>query len=287
MRKCMIAVALLCVLGACCGCFEYSQEIWVNKDYSGRIVADFGISEQMTALGGMGGFDPVQELRQGYEENKAQLEADPNVKSASLAERSEDGYHYFTFDVSLKDITRLGEAGRALEPRGEALGEGAPQRMPPFEITRTDKGDIKLRMALGEMATQRPGGGDPFSGMGQAMALSMLSGRYFTVTLHAPGPITGNGELSEDQRTAKWQYSVGELMGGKAPSADIEAEIDMPNPLLKLLLLAGIALALIAVVLIVVGLTRKRAVRVKPEYPTAVPPAPSVDTPPAPPEPPV
>jgi hypothetical protein len=271
MCKCLIAVALICVLGACCGCFEYSQEIWVNKDYSGRIVADFGVSEQMTALGGMGGYDPVQELRQGYTENKAQLEADPNVKSASLTERSEEGFHYFKFDVSLKDITKLGEAGRALEPRGEALGGDAPEQMPPFEIARTDKGDINLRLALGEMAARRPQIDDPFSGMGQAMALSMLSGRYFTVTLHAPGPISGNGELSEDKRTATWKYSIAELFSGKSPSADIEARIDMPSPLLKLLLAAGVALALIAIVLIVLGLTRKRKPRAKPEYPTAAP----------------
>lgn len=284
MRKCLIAVALLFVLGACCGCFEYSQEIWVNKDYSGRIVADFGVSEQMTALSGMGGFDPLQKLRDGYAENKAQLEADKNVQSTSLTERSDGGYHYFTFDVSFKDITKLGDAGRALEPKPEALGEDGPQRMPPFEIARTDKGDVRLHMALGEMAARRPGEGDPFSGMGEAMALSMLSGRYFTVTLHAPGPITGNGELSEDKLTSTWQYSLGELMGGKSPSADIEAEIDMPNPLLKLLLAAGIALGVIAIVLIIAGLARRRKPPVKPEYATAAPPAPQppADVPPPP-----
>jgi hypothetical protein len=277
MRACLVATALLLVLVLCCGCFEYSQEIWVNKDYSGRIVADFGLSEQLVSMSSMGGGDPIGDVRKGYEQNKAKIEADPNVKSTALKEETRDGYHHFILDVSLKDITKLGQVGEALEPDTGALSEDAPRQRTAVAIERIEKGDIRFSMSLSGMATRGSQQDDPFSGMGQAMMLSMFSGQSFSITLHAPGPISGNGKLSEDKRTATWEYSMGELIGGKTPPADIEAVIDMPDPLLKLLLYAGAGLGLIALVLIVLGLTRKRKPRTTAPEPRTETPAPPTE----------
>ena len=38
----------------CGGCFKYSQEIWINGDYSARIVTDFGLAHQISATTGLG-----------------------------------------------------------------------------------------------------------------------------------------------------------------------------------------------------------------------------------------
>jgi hypothetical protein len=274
MRNGLLAVALMAVLTVCCGCFEYSQEIWVNPDYSGRIVADFGISEQLLSMSALGGGDPAGQVRAGYEKNKAELQADPNVKSVSLAEKSDDSLHHFIFDVSLKDVTKLGRVGEAMEPDPGALGGDAPQGRPAFELTRVKGGDISFHMSLSGMAQRPREGGDAFSGMGEAMGLSMLSGRYFTVTLHAPKFTSTNGELSEDKRTATWKISLAELMSGKGAMDDLQAEIDMPNPLRLLIIAAAALLALIAIVLIVSSLLRKRKPRAPVQYPTAPPPAP-------------
>lgn len=274
MRNGLLAIVLITVLALCCGCFEYSQEIWVNPDYSGRIVADFGIAEQLISMSALGGGDPVGEVRAGYEKNKAELESDPNVKSVSLTEKSDADMHHFVFDVSLKDVTRLGRVGEAMEPNPGALGEDAPRKRPAFELTRVKNGDVSFHMSLSGMARRPRDDGDAFSGMGEAMGLSMLSGRYFTVTLHAPKFTSTNGQLSEDKRTATWKISLAELMSSKGAANDLQAEIDMPNPLLLLIFAAAALLALIAIVLIISGLMRRRKPRAVVEYPIAPPPAP-------------
>lgn len=276
MRNAWLAVALITVLALCCGCFEYSQEIWVNPDYSGRIVADFAISEQLLSMSALGGGDPVGDVRAGYEKNKTELQSDPNVKSVSLTESNAESMHHFVFDVSLKDVTKLGRVGEAMEPNPGALGEDSPRGRPAFELTRVKGGDVSFHMSLSGMARRPREDGDAFSGMGEAMGLSMLSGRYFTVTLHAPKFTSANGELSADKRTATWKISLAELLSGKGAPDDLQAEIDMPNPLRLLLIAGAAALVLLALVLIVSGLRRKRAPRSQPEYPTTPPPAPPV-----------
>ena len=282
MRQLLLAVALITVLALCCGCFEYSQEIWVNPDYSGRIVADFAISEQLLSMSALGGGDPVGEVRSGYEKNKAELESDPNVKSVTLTEDNAESMHHFVFDVSLKDVTKLGRVSEALEPNAGALGDDAPRGRPAFALTRDKGGDVSFHMSLAGMARRPREDGDPFSGMGEAMGLSMLSGRYFTVTLHAPKFSSTNGELSEDKRTATWKISLAELMSGKGAPNDLQAQIDMPNPLRLLIIGGAAALVLIAVVLIISGLTRKRQPQAQMEYPTSPPPAvPAVEGTPA------
>jgi hypothetical protein len=260
------AAALLCMIVLLAGCFEFQEEIWVNRDGSGRVAADLGISETLLAMGALGGGDPGAELRQSYADGKRRAEADPNVKSVKLTENSAEGMHHFLVDVSLKKITELGGTLDALSPNGDAFGDSAPTReAPPFRLERLRNGDLEFRLSL-DMPDRRGGdesgaddewarSGEEF---GQAMALSVLSGRYFTVILHAPRFISTNGEVDKSGKTCTWRISLADLMAHKGTPSELAATIDMPNPLLPLIAAAATLAVIAALALIGASLARMR-----------------------------
>lgn len=273
MRAIHAFIVACMALMLCGGCFKYSQEIWINGDYSARIVTDFGLAHQISALSSLGGQDPVADMRQQYEQSKADLAADKNFRQVALSESDDEDYHYFKFEADVRDVTQLGDASRKLSPRGGAPGGGG-EEAPSFGFTREPGHKLRFSMPLSQMAQRPDDGGEPFGGMGKALALSMLSGRYFTVTLHAPKILETNGELSADGKTATWKYSLAGIISGEAPPADIEAVIAMPNPLVPILLIGGGIVVLVIIVLLSLAIVRRRR-RAGPAPAPPEPPAPA------------
>lgn len=68
--------------------------------------------------------------------------------------------------------------------------------------------------------------------MAQALFVQMLAGKNISFTVHAPGFVSTNGDLSEDGKTVKWIYPLSELMlrSGENRTIELRAEISGVSP---------------------------------------------------------
>lgn len=262
------------------GCFEFSEEIWIREDMTGRIRMEFGLSSALVALGGEMDEDPLAELRASYEATKQELETNPNVAAVKIEEYNEEGLHWLTMDVDIKDVRLLeGEVTDTLNRQGMFGSAGNGQTGAPgwsmnFRSTGRRRVEFTQIITVNEdkPATLAPPpvgpDGEPFAqfgdAMGRAMVASMFGDRYVTVTLHAPNITTANGNLNDEHTTVQWKIPLVDLLTDEPIHRQLRAEYELPLQWASLPMAGAVA----AIVVLVVAIRwRLRAGTVPPPGP--------------------
>lgn len=269
--------AALCVT-LLTGCFEFSEEVWINDDLTGRVKVEFGVSEALIALGREMEQDPLAELRASYEETKQKLEGHPNVESVTVEEYSEGGLHRMALDVRVRDIREIDDEFTSRLTGRSLLGDAAGDSMKPpswnlrFRPVSRRRVEFIQEIIVNADKATNPGmprvpnpDEEPFNqfgeAMGRAMLASMFGDRYITVTLHAPHIQNTDGRLNEDQTTVEWKIPLLDLVSDELIHRELRAEITLPVRWVSWPV-AGIGLAVLALIAALVW--RARAGRVPP-----------------------
>lgn len=242
-RRARFFIAALASAVVFSGCFEFSQEVWVRDDHTGRIRMDFGITEALTALAAQSGQDPLAEIRAEYEKTRQELEAHPNVSSCKIEEFSADGLRHLVLDVEIADTRAMDTAFTDKLSQGGLLGGPDTQDMAApgwnMRLATLPNGNMEFAQDItteGEgIPPQTPTAdpNDPFASMGEAMGRAMLGSmfgdRHISVTLHAPTIVSANGQINEDRTIVTWQIPLVELMEGPGFHRELRAEFETPT----------------------------------------------------------
>ena len=206
-------------------CIDVKQDIWINKDGSGKFIFDVGISKQMKAM--MEGFGGLEGLGGEEEEgggNEIPFSDDPEkvikelkenefVKSAEFKEAKDAKYERTIYTIELSDITKIKDVmkssslGAAAEQLG---GEGQLDESNDFEIKKTDKGTFEILATMKGDEDEVPD--DPQEAeFAATMMKQMFGDAAMTLRINAPA-ITHNGK--EEEEAIVWTIPLADLATG-------------------------------------------------------------------------
>lgn len=207
MARCTLAAMALGV----CACMDVEEDLWIHADGSGRVKIRMEVSSEMQALieaTAAEGKDPFDSAA-----TKKKLEADTNVKSVKVAEKDAPDSKSVSYDLELKDITKLDALQKIIfEDRGGSEAGDAT-----FSIIRTESGSFNISANL---KSDPPEDEALPAEDAQQMMKQLFGDAAFTFRVHGP-PQKHNGKLNKG--AAEWRIPLTDLAIGK--SLKIEAEI--------------------------------------------------------------
>ncbi len=226
--KCGMAMALESVFVLVSGCMEMSEEIWINKDASGRLVIKTFVSESLMAFSSdTDGDGPKAELLRIKEE----LQTDPEIAGVEFYENSEEGMREIVLDIALNRYQYISEVYTSyLSSNDGETDRGS------VEFEEIDGGRIRIARLFPDPDESEDVEGEvessEFAEAGMAMMANMVADKYFTVTLHAPKVEDATGEISPDGTSATWRISFAQLLTEKGFNREIEATVKAKKSLL-------------------------------------------------------
>ena len=220
---------------ACAGCLELTQEVWVNRDGSGRMRLDIALPQgllEMTAEADGG--NPLAESLEEYERLKANPEQIPNLRSVDHSEYVEGEFHHFVIEIEVDDVTALPETMAQLQKRaavGEEQAEKADQLASQHEmkLERVGRDRMVFVQTLvddSQAADASTPDMEEMDAAGKAFLASMFAGKHFTVRLHAPKVTATNGVVDGTATTIEWKIPLTELMAQEGLQ-ELRAEIEL------------------------------------------------------------
>lgn len=221
------SLMLLLPLLALGGCLDYTEEVTVNRDGTGRLRTEVAVlAEFMTD-------EDAAEMRQGLDEAAAELAKHPDVSKVEVDDRREGLKHHFVFDVHAKRYQALPDIVngqdwlqfeelegkqlrfvRVLDEGGSSAKAYATSGRRMADVGRAD--DV-ARALVGRGLLRRA----EKRGV-NALAEEELD-FHVTFKLRAPKVVASNGEVTGGEAT--WRYRLEELED-KAPGR-LTADLDL------------------------------------------------------------
>ncbi len=267
-KKALLFLVMGAMLLLLTGCFQVTEEYWVNADGSGKMHFEIGVSE---ALLSMGESNPIDGSQIFSDEG---LDAqNPYLKNIKTSENSNNGMHYYVMDADITDFNRVFESSSAQESgfqaKVEKLANGNYLFKRTMDLATLNAGqDASLGLTDGTDMTN--------------MVAAMFSDKFWIVRLHVDNVVNTNGTLDKENKLVEWKVPFSQVIGGK-DTIEMTAEISMGSPILLYVAIGVGILLLVAVVVGVLLVRRSRARNLVPPPPPAnfEPPAepPSLDLP--------
>ena len=205
-----------------------TQDLWINKDSSGRMRYQLGINEQLAAL------SSEQDVCAGFFQDKTTLEQLPGVQSVSYDSRREGGVQYCIVDVSVKHFSDL------VQLQTHVMKDSLPARYQAeyhtsMELADQEDGTGAFRFYIENRARsanndQLQRHADHFA---DVLMAQVMSGRYWTVTLHTDKILNTNGEQLEQGEVIQWKVPLYDLMMDMNYAKEMQAEFDLNWPWYK------------------------------------------------------
>ena len=196
------------------GCYDLTEELWINSDGSGRMKFTIGLAENLVVMIESGG--QSADFCENAIRDKGKLEANELITSLAISKKNEAGMLFCTIDIGVTDFRRFAKV------RNIAIQGDYDKYEFPFVIQDLDEGRIRISQDFSNLGRDDPEQSD-LAKISQQMAMAMMSpmlaGKYITVTVHAPMIESSNGEISADNKTATW----------KKPLVDLFREPDQPH----------------------------------------------------------
>jgi tetratricopeptide (TPR) repeat protein len=197
MRKMIILCASMVLFA---GCIEYDEEMWLNKDLSGRLKMTLKVAE-MAAPEGQG--DPFQGLSE-------RIRAVKGLKLAESRTFREDRKNCSTMVIEFDDVKTLSQL-QDEQRKGGPFGS--------ISVENLDNGTIKFQRVLTTGAEENP--------QAAAMAHAMFGQANWNYVAHFPCKIeTANvseNRIDKKRNTVTWTYSLADLM---TKSQTMQATLD-------------------------------------------------------------
>lgn len=251
LRRALLLLPLL-LLG---GCFEYTEDVYVQRDGGGRLTTDVGVWEVLLEP------DQLAEMRAELQRAAADLGQREGVRKATFHDELRADMHHFVLDVEVAEFRRLSElaggaglalatpfgAGRAcddatlrfeeleggrlryvrvLDPEAEGLVRARAARVRAKLLAAAHPGDVQTAGAVDP--------GDP------------LADKFVTFRLHAPEVDAANAPGAIEGRTVTWRFPLDPERAEHEPPARLEAELGLGGHVWPWLL--GLGLLLFALV---------------------------------------
>lgn len=266
MYKKVLAVLSLLIVLTLTGCLQVSQEIWHNRDGSGRFVLEMILSEDMLTLMGVEG-----SAEENREEILRELEIapedmptdDPNIRNASYNSYydPEGANFHVILDIELVDLV----VGLPVEEDSD---------FSTFDFTITDNNDGTFRFSQITDASSEMGGSDLDQASLQ-MFETFMAGDMYTLKLHVAELIEADPRAVYDKNNGVivWEIPMLELITATVPtefwavyrteSSSFLPGLDLGGlpgwvPIVVLGLCCLALVAVIVIVFVVVLLVRKR-----------------------------
>ena len=205
MKKSGIVFALVTTL-LLSGCYELTEELWINPDGSGRMKFTIGLAENLVAMMETGG--KSADFCENAIRDKNKLEKNDLISSVSISKNIEAGMSFCTLDIGVKDFRQF----RVV--RDTAIEGDYDKYEFPFMIEDLGEGRVRISQDFSSLGRDDPEQSD-IEKIGQQMAMAMMSpmltGRYITVIVHAPKVESSNGDISTDGKTTIWKKPLIDL----------------------------------------------------------------------------
>jgi hypothetical protein len=189
------------------GCYDLSEELWINSDGSGRMKFTVGLAESLVAMLESSG--ESADFCDNAIKDKSNLENDELVTFVAITKSREAGMHYCTIDISVTDFRQFKEV------RNNAIAGAYNKYEFPFMIDDLGEGRVRISQDFSNFGRDDPGLSE-IEKAGQEMAMAMMTpmmaGKYITVTVHAPKIESSNGEISSDSKSTVWKKPLIDLM---------------------------------------------------------------------------
>lgn len=198
---------ILCTILLVSGCYDFTEELWINADGSGRMKFTIGLAESLAGMikGGKKSADFCDKAIK----DKNKLENNVLITSVVITKSNEAGMHYCTIDMDVIDFRNFGEV------RNNVIEGDYNNYEFPFMIEELGEGRVRISQDFGNLGRDGPEQSE-IEKVGQEMAMvmmtPMLAGKYITVTVHAPLIESSNGEISADYTTTIWKKPLVDLI---------------------------------------------------------------------------
>ena len=199
------------------GCYDFTEELWINADGSGRMKFTIGLAENLATM--------IEDRNRSADfcdkeiKDKNKLENNVLVTSVAITKSNEAGMNYCTIDIDVIDFRNFGEV------RNNVIEGNYNNYEFPFVIEQLGEGRIRVSQDFGNFGRDGPEQSE-IEKVGQEMAMvmmtPMLAGKYITVTVHAPLIETSNGEISADNKTTIWKKPLVDLIRNPEQSHKFE-----------------------------------------------------------------
>jgi len=226
-KRLRILSLLLCL--PLTGCLDVAQELWVYGDGSGRMKIVIGLYEQL-----MQGQVRDDSTCDSFFEEKSLMEKREGVESAEYKSYKEGGVFYCVADIKVSDFQQL----KTLQDeslKGSSIDAYRDSFLREFSLNNVEDGRGYFRQHISNHA------GDASKQNLQAHAEQLantimgrlMTGRYWTVTLHTPGLLEANGTASEDNTTVSWRVPLYDLLIDEQYAFDMQATFEVNVPWYK------------------------------------------------------
>jgi len=189
------------------GCYDFTEELWIHGDGSGRMKFTIGLAENLAAM--IEGGEKSADFCDKAIKDKNKLENNVLITSVVITKSNEAGMNYCTIDIDVIDFRNFGEV------RNNVIEGDYNNYEFPFTIEELGEGRISISQDFGNLGRDGPEQSE-IEKVGQEMAMvmmtPMLAGKYITVTVHAPLIETSNGEISADYTTTIWKKPLVDLI---------------------------------------------------------------------------
>lgn len=222
-RKAALATIVAALAVVLPGCFEIKEDVWIEKDGTGRIKVEIGVDR--TAMGNMADTTPEKKAKEEAKraEKKAELEKDPNVTKVEITARKEGDLDFETTEISFKDMTKAPDTLAKLKSKGSGKDEDS------FTIKKLENGNYEFFQTFGHKnKPAAEGEQDPEAKkMADAMKANMvksLGEHKITIKLHGPSIVSSNGKA--EGATATWEEKLAKIMGDDSGKGmELKAEV--------------------------------------------------------------
>ncbi len=192
----LLAAAVLALIVT--GCFDYREEIWLNKDLSGRIKMHFVVPEFFVTMSEQAGRTDTIFSAEGI---RNRFGAVPGITVVSAESDTSDANRVIDFELefdSLEAFERISNAKKETNFLGE------------ITINRTEKGNVSFSrtISLADSLMQSV-----------TMYDEMLNKRFWVTRIHFPGHVLSTNAPDsnvdpETGNTVTWAYSIAVLTKG-------------------------------------------------------------------------
>ncbi|MFV2032885.1 MAG: hypothetical protein ACC663_10350 [Gammaproteobacteria bacterium] len=189
------------------GCYDLTEELWINPDGSGRMKFTVGLAENLVAMIESSG--ESANFCENAIKDKGKLEDNDLISSVVIKKSNEAGMFYCSIDIGVTDFRQFREV------RNIAIEGDYDKYEFPFVIQELDGGRIRISQDFSNFGRDDPEQSDwEIFGQEMTMALMspMLAGKYITVIVHAPKIESSNGEISADGKTTTWKKPLIDLV---------------------------------------------------------------------------
>ena len=193
-RRTVLVIMAMCFVAVITGCFDYEEEIWVNKNGSARCKFEIRMDEPFASTSELGETLSGESMKKRFQEHE-------HVRLLDYNKNKDEDYTTITADVEADSLQDL----------FDYLSKGQPKVQVQFSITE-QQGTLRLQRSIKSSDASSSSNDNFGESIGRLLVQSAVSKYHWVSIIHFEnGLISANSE-SKDASTVTWNYPISRLM---------------------------------------------------------------------------